>query len=80
MPRAEHKAIFAGALGYMYMFGGVTQLGLMNDFYTFDPTTLMWEEGKIKRGKKRRITIHSLAVDKFNFIYLFIIFTMIMLI
>ena len=67
MPRAEHKAIFAGTLGYMYMFGGVTQLGLMNDFYTFDPTTLMWEEGKMKRG----FFLFFMLFDKFNFFFKF---------
>ena len=38
--RAEHAA--ATAQGKLFMFGGVTTFGLMNDMFTFDPVELRW--------------------------------------
>ena len=45
MARAEHRVNFAGSLGYMYLFGGITSLGFMNDLHVFDPQNLMWHAG-----------------------------------
>lgn len=38
--RAEHAV--ASYEGNMYMFGGVSELGLMQDFFTFNPQELRW--------------------------------------
>lgn len=38
--RAEHAV--ASDDEHMYLFGGVTEMGLMQDFFTFDPKELRW--------------------------------------
>ena len=34
--------MFTGSLDLMYIFGGDSDLGLCNDFYSFDPFKLEW--------------------------------------
>lgn len=38
--RAEHAVTCLGK--YMYVFGGISEMGLLQDFYQFDPHVLKW--------------------------------------
>eukprot|EP01041_Mallomonas_annulata_P007954 gene7954-16283_t len=41
MARAEHAA--TPALGFMYIFGGNSKFGLLNDLWKFDPINIRWK-------------------------------------
>ena len=42
IPAARGEHAVASCEGLMYMFGGISEMGLMQDFHAFNPRTLRW--------------------------------------
>lgn len=63
LPRAEHSAVALNTK--MYLFGGITSdFGLMQDFYSFDTTQLLWQPLKfLNGGIPPRRAGHVMATD-----------------
>lgn len=70
LARAEHRIVFAGFKGLMYMYGGETSAGLSNEFYTFNPKELKWLNADILTASPERRAGHSMIAYE-GVIYLF---------
>mmetsp|Transcript_23017 Transcript_23017/g.31547 ORF Transcript_23017/g.31547 Transcript_23017/m.31547 type:complete len:558 (+) Transcript_23017:942-2615(+) len=71
-PRGEHAVTVLN--NKMYLFGGATKdFDIMQDFYSFDPTALLWSPlNKVSGGIPSRRSGHSMISDvNINIIYLF---------
>lgn len=70
LARAEHRTVFAGSKGLMYMFGGDTVSGLSSEFYTFNPKELKWRRVQYYQFSPERRAGHSMIAYQGD-IYLF---------
>mmetsp|Transcript_331 Transcript_331/g.312 ORF Transcript_331/g.312 Transcript_331/m.312 type:complete len:565 (-) Transcript_331:155-1849(-) len=71
LARAEHSAVSLN--GKLYIFGGNSNYGLLNDFYTFDPINLLWspvQDFISAGGMPSRRAGHSMVASENN-IYIF---------
>jgi N-acetylneuraminic acid mutarotase len=57
---------------HMYVFGGISVTGSLNDFYRFDTTSLTWTEiGSIAKGSSPppRYNFHMVAVNETIYVF-----------
>lgn len=65
--RAEHGV--ASSNGLMYMFGGASELGLLQDFFSFDPAALKWTSlSRRHQSWPTRRAGHSLEATSTNLV------------
>lgn len=69
LARAEHGT--ASALGNMYLFGGISPIGYLNDLYTFNPLLLQWKSVEDTQGSLPMRRAGHAMISHLNNIYVF---------